>query len=785
MLGVKLCSMLIVLLLVIGGVSHVMGTQTHVDNTFVDSLQDTAWSYDVSIFDCECDECLQLVVDHGGLVSFDDQLVYPYSREEWLQISDGINSLPIPEPFEPDYSSRDYIDELIYITDVDIYQILMPYSDIMSAASNLVTIVYRSTGHDAGSLPARHTLLSPGTAALRYSNVMRRWYAFGGWRQFTQVWPGNQSLFWPAGSHGEWVFYAHLVPGITFEYRSVGHTSGVVPAMHGVTPGNYIILQNPAPNLTRPGHVFAGWSNAGVRQPGYTFNFGALQQGHFVFDAHWAGPVTFQFRSVGHTSGTVPSNVSDFAPRPIALPGNTNNLSRPGYFFGGWRHGTQIWPAGHALTHTLGTQGTFTFYAHWIPSPNLATLHIPYEIYVSSHVAIAQAQEIMRQVKPAFNNTFRINFVHHLTRATQTMNPRLTTIQCVNPHFDGTCTPRCGSAVNGSDCYDYHHRSAWHALRQRYAGSGNRRVIRFVGHRMCFPGGSTGHMQVEGLAYRGRLDAVVTLWHSRLPLIATAHEISHILGARCGSWCTPNQLCPMNGSAHNIWCQGCSATIMGYRNTLSLSANDLAAFSSDYYSNLVYTPIPSEMVFSSLEEFVLTYSTALAGRAGDDIAILAESMNLSTLERLYMPTNIPSEYQLYRITVDENAVTLLYLHSDDLVTEGMIWDALINQRHFKFVVTRWDIDSPMAGILAQTESTDADLIDGRYLFIEPNMFIWSSDRDVIYMYTPLNPRGNSFVRQERGNDNIHGFDWVSNFEQIQLTETRVIDLLVDEIDNRY
>jgi len=463
------------------------------------------------------------------------------------------------------------------------------------------------------------------------------------------------------------------------------------------------------------------------------------------------------------------------------LAGNPGNLTRPGYFFGGWRHsGGGVWQAGYRFVYAAGTAGRVVFYVNWIPTPIRGQVFIPYEIYVSSNLTAAQAEMIMQTVEPLFFNTFGIFLGRQRSRVTPSLNPRLTSIPCVAPHINGRCTTRCGITADGSDCHQRHHRSGWNFLHQRYTNSGNTRVFRFAGSYICWPGGGGGHGHVGGLAYTLGRDMIVSFqpWQG-IPLSTTVHEISHIFGATHSIPCRVNQLCVMSTwGVHNIWCEGCRATIMNHRHSLALSANDFDTLYGG--GTLTYSPVVNEIAFSSINELVVTYNTMLAGRANNDMAKYAESVNFTALERLYKPTNIPNEYQLYRISVNEDVVTLLYLHKDDLISEYTAWDALIHQRHFQFTFTRWDIENPMAGIMAQTDTTETDLINGRYIFIEPNMFIWASDSEIIYMYTPLNPHRSSFNELDWNNKTV---DFVLNsiYDQVQLTETSVLSLSTDDI----
>jgi len=193
--------------------------------------------------------------------------------------------------------------------------------------------------------------------------------------------------------------------------------------------------------------------------------------------------------------------------------------------------------------------------------------------------------------------------------------------------------------------------------------------------------------------------------------------------------------------------------------------------------------VPDRLAFSSLNELIASYNATAASKANNVssridsiLPNLEESVNLLALERLYLPTNIPSEYQLHQITVFENNVSLVYLHIDDLVSEDTIVEALIHQRHFLFNFTRWNVESPMEGILQQNDATIDDLIDGKYLLVEPNLLIWASDNEVIYMYVPLMPR-HTLGQRELTNDDAISVEHA--LEQIRFTETMVVDLRND------
>jgi len=150
---------------------------------------------------------------------------------------------------------------------------------------------------------------------------------------------------------------------------------------------------------------------------------------------------------------------------------------------------------------------------------------------------------------------------------------------------------------------------------------------------------------------------------------------------------------------------------------------------------------PATLRFSSLEEFLVSYLEAMSGRArGGTLSTLEESVNLLSLERFYLPVNIPEEYKLFRILVDEYHVSLWFLPEEHLGSEMDIINATVFEQHFLLSVTRrLNLENPMAGVLEQSRITEADLIDGKYYFDGWNLFIWGSNGEILMLYTPVTP----------------------------------------------
>ena len=133
------------------------------------------------------------------------------------------------------------------------------------------------------------------------------------------------------------------------------------------------------------------------------------------------------------------------------------------------------------------------------------------------------------------------------------------------------------------------------------------------------------------------------------------------------------------------------------------------------------------MEFSSLENFT---SFAASAKDGGDTA------KLSSLEYYYLPTGIPTDYQLYKITAGSMDIAFWYLPEEALVSDDAKLNAELRQEHFMFISSRgtYVFESEMSSLGA----TSDDLIEGKYLIpnYAPNMIIWEEDDVVLMMYLP-------------------------------------------------
>jgi hypothetical protein len=193
---------------------------------------------------------------------------------------------------------------------------------------------------------------------------------------------------------------------------------------------------------------------------------------------------------------------------------------------------------------------------------------------------------------------------------------------------------------------------------------------------------------------------------------------------------------------------------------------------------IVGCPAPDLLVFSSLEEFLLSYMTVKNGARAEGFvpasfhgnferfSEMAESVDLLSLERFYLPINIPEEYKIYSIDIFDSTVGIWFLPEELLGSQNALLDAMLLSQYFLFSFTRdftlvHGLENPMAGVMEQHGVTEANLIDGKYLFRAPNRFRWAMDNELFGLHTP--------------SPHIVGFSDAPE-DMVQFTEVYVLDL---------
>jgi len=162
--------------------------------------------------------------------------------------------------------------------------------------------------------------------------------------------------------------------------------------------------------------------------------------------------------------------------------------------------------------------------------------------------------------------------------------------------------------------------------------------------------------------------------------------------------------------------------------------------------------------FSTLEDFLVA---SVATRADGDIAALVnhwsgaqdvyslerviESTEFQSIETLYLPIAIPEEFEIRRVIVTEHYVALTYLPSEITPdTRDEFWMAMAQNPSFELTIYRWADMSGQVDIILEAENKSVDdLIGDKYLFLEPNLFVWESNEILFTLYVPMLSDGGS------------------------------------------
>jgi hypothetical protein len=129
------------------------------------------------------------------------------------------------------------------------------------------------------------------------------------------------------------------------------------------------------PSTTLAGYTFRGWyttSTGGVRIGGAGSSYTINGTGAVTYYAQWSVNTYFvSFNNNSSTSGSVPALQSGNFATSITIRGNTGNLARTGYTFGGWNtqaNGLGTTYAAGSASYTFPAQNV-TQYAYWIANP--------------------------------------------------------------------------------------------------------------------------------------------------------------------------------------------------------------------------------------------------------------------------------------------------------------------------------------------------------------------------------------------------------------------------------
>jgi uncharacterized repeat protein (TIGR01451 family)/uncharacterized repeat protein (TIGR02543 family) len=236
------------------------------------------------------------------------------------------------------------------------------------------TVTYSGNGNTGGTAPVdSNNYLTGSTVTVlgNTGNLVRTGFSFAGWNTAadgsgTARAPGSTFAMGAANV----TLFAQWTSTFTVTYSGNGSTSGTPPVDgNAYASGATVTVLGNTGNLARTGFTFTGWNTAAdgsgtARAPGSTFAMGAANVTLF---AQWASTFTVTYSGNGSTSGTPPVDGNAYASgATVTVLGNTGNLARTGFTFGGWNtaangSGTTYAPA---ATFVMGSANV-TLFARW------------------------------------------------------------------------------------------------------------------------------------------------------------------------------------------------------------------------------------------------------------------------------------------------------------------------------------------------------------------------------------------------------------------------------------
>jgi hypothetical protein len=197
---------------------------------------------------------------------------------------------------------------------------------------------------------------------------------------------------------------------------------------------------------------------------------------------------------------------------------------------------------------------------------------------------VLDAEAVMRDVERTFRDTFGIRMrrivsgtmpVHDLNVDRNCLEHGNTGALCRLPTINPAAVG-CGTALNGSDCGNRHHKAAARMFTTPW-GRNDMETFRFVNYVLCGfftlqAQGQSTHNRAFGMAMIGGRDTIVSLTYDfpNLHRMATMHEISHLFGVRDFE-CSPEPCVvryPTGISDNRLtdWCRNCTNRIWSYIN---------------------------------------------------------------------------------------------------------------------------------------------------------------------------------------------------------------------------
>jgi hypothetical protein len=165
---------------------------------------------------------------------------------------------------------------------------------------------------------------------------------------------------------------------------------------------------------------------------------------------------------------------------------------------------------------------------------------------------------------------------------------------------------------------------------------------------------------------------------------------------------------------------------MDYEEMLSYCKVNRIVIGNDDQYEVFDSPVDL-ISFSSLVDFISYLKKA---EKGGDVA------DLASLKEYYLPTKIPEEYKLYKITAGVADIGFWYLPKSYLDSEDSILSGEAAQKHYLFISTR---NGDMEGVKEQFQLESSDLIDNKYYLYNAStdILFWEQDGNLLMLYLPV------------------------------------------------
>ena len=223
-------------------------------------------------------------------------------------------------------------------------------------------VAYHVNGATGGTAPMDSNIYYEGqdvTILDNTGNLSNIGYTFGGWA----LTPNGPAISSYKMKSDVVTFYAVWLPTYGVTYDANGATSGTVPTdSNAYVEGANIPLAGNTGKLAKTGYTFGGWT---LLADGKAITSYTMKTAPITFYAVWKSiPKTYTvtYDGNGATSGTAPTDSNTYTNGAnVPLAGNTGNLTKTGYTFGGWALSTN----GKAITSYTMETAPVTFYAVW------------------------------------------------------------------------------------------------------------------------------------------------------------------------------------------------------------------------------------------------------------------------------------------------------------------------------------------------------------------------------------------------------------------------------------